>query len=156
MAALAALVVLLAAAASASARNRVLAPPGNSAISQYVEVVPTASGGRPASGIHPGGGSPGAGSQGLLPAATAKALAARGTDGAAVASLARATAPAVGAGKGPIQPLPAGAGASPATSLLKAVTGSSSSGGLGILLPVLLGASVLGAGLLAWRKRRAA
>ncbi|HET6866131.1 MAG TPA: hypothetical protein VFH80_09415, partial [Solirubrobacteraceae bacterium] len=47
-----------------------------------------------------------------------------------------------------------GGGSSPATSVLKSLTGSTSGGGLGPLLPSLLIASVLGAGVLALLRRR--
>ena len=50
-----ALAILLALPAVAEASSRTLAPPGNSGVSQYVETVPTAGGGRPTSTVHPGG-----------------------------------------------------------------------------------------------------
>jgi hypothetical protein len=54
---LATLVLALGASMPAQARNLTIAPPGNSGVSQYVESVPTATGGRPTSTIKPGGGS---------------------------------------------------------------------------------------------------
>jgi hypothetical protein len=168
----------------ASARGRVLAPPGNSGIGQYVEVVPTAGGGQPSNTVHshgaaggvPGGrnggtgGSGGAGGSGgtggsgggAVSPATAKALAAHGNDGKAAASLAAATAPAIahhGAGSstgssGGSGSAASPSGSSPTSSVLKALTGSSG-GGLGPIIPVVLIASLLGAAGLALRRRRA-
>ena len=140
----------------ASARTRTLAPPGNSAISQYVEVVPTASDGRPAATIHPAGGprsgGPGTGQSGPLSRRATAQLDARGQAGRGVASLVRSTAPA-GPGSGRPQALTSGGG-SPVGSVLRALTGSSSSGGLGVLLPLILAASFLGAGAVALLRRR--
>src|SRR2546421_8033190 len=51
--------------ATAIAKRHVIAPPGNSGVSQYVETVPTAQGGRPTSSLHGhGGGGAGGGGGG--------------------------------------------------------------------------------------------
>ena len=47
------LIAALLAPAAASARGVPVVPTGNSAVNQYVEIVPTAAGGRPSSDIHP-------------------------------------------------------------------------------------------------------
>jgi hypothetical protein len=154
-----------------------LAPPGNSGIGQYVESVPTARGSQPINTIHPhhnrshGGGGAG-GSQGGPPSgnssavsnSTAKALAAQGPAGSSAASLAQATAPsrprvqghrANGVSLTPgAQPAEAGGSPSSVNSVLSALTGSSSSGGLGLLLPGLLIVVFLGAAMLAVARYR--
>jgi hypothetical protein len=163
-------------------RHRPLAPPGNSGINQYVESYPTASGNQPTNRVHRhngshgsgptagagggGGGGGGTGGGGGVSNATASALAAQGPSGAAAASLAQATAPSHPrvhrqpvAGPRVIQGNPVAAvGGSPsaASSIFKALTGSSTSGGLGLLLPVLLIIALVGAaGLAVLRHRRA-
>lgn len=147
----------------AIAKRRVLAPPGNSAIGQYVEVIPTASGPTPVSALQGGGGSGGRGGAGALPRSAAKALAARGAAGKAVAKLVRATAPSTGpsarrhsaaaSARPAVRAGSARSAPSAAGSVLKALTGSSPSGGLGLLLPVLLALALVGGGLLALRRR---
>jgi hypothetical protein len=196
-----ALVVLLAVPASAEASGRTLAPPGNSGVGQYVEVVPTVGGGRPSNTVHPvsgtaghpggpggtssgggtsgragggtsggtGGGagagtSPGGtGGGGLITASTQHALAAQGPAGAAAAALAEATAPSRprSSGRlsstGPASPLPPAStsdGSSPAANVFKALSGSTTGGGLGPLLPIALIGSVLAAAVLALVRRR--
>jgi hypothetical protein len=188
-----ALVVLLAVPASAEASGRTLAPPGNSGVGQYVEVVPTVGGGRPSNTVHPvsgtaghpggpggtssgggtsggtGGGagagtSPGGtGGGGLITASTQHALAAQGPAGAAAAALAEATAPSRprSSGRlsstGPASPLPPAStsdGSSPAANVFKALSGSTTGGGLGPLLPIALIGSVLATAVLALVRRR--
>lgn len=172
--------LLLTTPSGASAANRTIAPPGNSAVGQYVESVPTATGGRPTNTIHPHSGSfggpggssggpggssggPGGslGSQGgsssglgagVIPARAARALSARGRAGRSAAELAVATAPhrAKASGNG-------GVGSSPASSVAKALTGSGSSGpGLGVLLPVILVGSAIAGGAISIARRRRA
>jgi hypothetical protein len=175
-----ALVVALGVPASAQARVHTIAPPGNSGVGQYLETVPTAGGAQPSNTVHPvvgalgksgkppgaaatgggagsTGGGAGAGSPGggAISPSTQRSLAAHGPTGAAAAALAQATAPApsrrddLGA-----RASTSGGGSSPAASVLKSLTGSTSSGGLGPLLPSLLVASVLGAAVLALLRRR--
>lgn len=165
-----ALVLALGAPASAQARVHTIAPPGNSGVGQYLETVPTAGGAQPSNTVHPlvgtargSGPNSGAGGTGGSPGgdplspSTRRDLAKRGPAGAAAAALAQATAPTAtrGAGAGARSAV-SGGGASPATSVLKSLTGSSSGSGLGPLLPSLLVLSLLGAALLAVLRRRRA
>ena len=174
--------------APAAARLRVIAPPGNSGVGQYVETVPTAGGGRPTNTVHPvgggshgsggggsvggstgGGGTGGGGSAGgsatggTIAPTTQRALAAHGAAGAAAAAFANATAPsrarpvvshAAGRTRSAVSTPPSANGSSPVGSLLRAVTGSTSNGGLGPLLPVILIGSLFGAAALALLRRR--
>jgi hypothetical protein len=117
---LAALVALLALPAAAHARPL----PSGSAIDEYSEGVPQASGQSPST--ESGNGS--------LPPGTDAALQAKGKDGAAAAKTAKFTAP-----------IPSGGGDS-----------GSGSGGLGILLPLILGASLLTAVAIFVRRRQGA
>lgn len=169
-------VLMISAPASAKRKN---VPLGNSAISQYVEVIPSASGGRPTSNISPpsGGGKTPSGPS-AVPASTSKALASQGPLGAADAAVAQATAPArlphpaanIGQARSTAPPrirgsqartqtnraIPSSGGASPAADVFKALGGASGGGGLGVLLPVILAISVLGGGAVARvRKLRA-
>ena len=149
------LFVLLVLPASALAKPRTIAPPGNSGVSQYQEDVPTAKGNRPTNTIVPGGGSHGGGSSGgTISTSTLRALDKQGSAGRKAAALAEATAP------GSTPPAKSGGantdpGSSPVSSVVKALTGSSSSGGLGPLLPIILIVSLLGAAALALLRRRA-
>jgi hypothetical protein len=168
-----ALVLALGAPASAQARVHTIAPPGNSGVGQYLETVPTAGGAQPSNTVHPvvgavGGSGPRPGSGGpsgtggspaggTISPSTQRALAKRGPTGAAAAALAQATAPPRPrhAEQGAVSAV-SGGGSSPAASVLKTLTGSSSGSGLGPLLPSLLIVSVLGAaGLALLRRRRA-
>ena len=97
------LIVVLLAPAAASARGVPVVPTGNSAVNQYVEIVPTAGGGRPSSDIHPsslGGGARAgvtAGADAVVTAlapSTARVLARDGQAGIQTAAIVRATAPA--------------------------------------------------------------
>ena len=169
-----ALAVALAAPSLAQARVHKIAPPGNSGVGQYVETVPTADGGQPTNTVHPGGvgGSggrggtgrgPGATGGGAIAASTQRALAKQGPTGDATAALAAATAPSrtrPAARSGDARstssgsPSFAGQGSSPSTSVLKALAGSTSGGGLGPLLPIALIGSVLAAAVLTLVRRR--
>ena len=169
-----ALAVVLAAPSLAQARVHKIAPPGNSGVGQYVETVPTADGGQPTNTVHPGGvgGSggrggtgrgPGSTGGGAIASSTQRALAKQGPTGDATAALAQATAPrsarpasasGYGQAKASGSPTSAGQGSSPSTSVLKALTGSSSGGGLGLLLPIALIGSVLTAAVLTLVRRR--
>ncbi len=118
------LLVLLTIPAAALARHRLVFPTGNSSVNQYVEIVPTATGGQPSDKIHPsvvspgsgggtgggsasggssGGGASGSGSAGggstgpngaAVAPSTGSALAKAGSVGLQAAAVARATAPA--------------------------------------------------------------
>jgi len=167
-----ALIALLALPASAVAKGgtETIAPPGNSGVSQYLETIPTAHGGQPTSTVHRGGGhsvaggggngssggSPGGGSS--VSSSTQRALDSQGSAGRTAAAFILATAPSgtrssnqghgSGAtngstGKSSSPAAPEESGASPASSVFHALTGSTSNGGLGSLLPVILIASLL-------------
>ncbi len=164
------------AVAPAQAKNcgsHTVAPPGNSGVNQYVEHVPTACGDKPTSGTQGGGvgggaggpggpGGPGSGSG--ISGQTASQLAKLGAAGKAAAAFAQATAPSRGKGSGGQNgnhgsvsgATAGGSGSSPITSLVKALTGSSSGGGLGTFLPILLVATLIGVtGIALLRRRRA-
>jgi hypothetical protein len=163
-----ALVVAVGATMPAQARVRTIAPPGSSGISQYDETVPTAGGSRPTSTFHSVGvgsrGSGGSGSAGggAIALSTQHALAASGPAGAAAAALAQATAPnrrrpaskRKGRAGALVSASSSGSVASPVGTLLKAVTGSTSRGGFGPVLPIILIGSLLGAAALAFMRRR--
>lgn len=152
---------------AASARSHPIAPPGNSGVNQYVESIPTADGNRPSTSVVPGTGGGGGESGGPsapspLAPTTQRALARQGAEGRRTALVARATAPsglrgsarthgglssarsAGGAGSGP----------SPASAVVKALTGSATSGGLGDMLPAILVLTSVGAVATAIVRRR--
>lgn len=170
-AAVTAAVILASVSASpATAQAGSTIPPGNSAITQYLEPIPTATGSKPStkiqrrkndSGPHSGagtggstGGGPGgggSGGSGALTASVSRAFATHGTDGTAAANFARSTAPSA-AGTSASTP---GATSSPASSVFKALTGSTGGGGLGWLLPALLIVVFVGGGVGAFLRHRA-
>jgi hypothetical protein len=166
--------------ATATARLRTVAPPGDSGISQYAEVVPTAAGATPPRG---GGGALG-GQGGALTAIQRGDLNALGPDGRTLAAVVDATAPqalgvpvasraetrsATGVGRAggsggesegssgspDASSLPSSPTSSPVSIVLGAAAGQGS-GGLGIWLPGFMLVSALGVGVLAVRRRRAA
>ncbi|HLY49017.1 MAG TPA: hypothetical protein VKR21_07460 [Solirubrobacteraceae bacterium] len=154
----------LAVASPAAGQPPTVAPPGNPAVSQYLELVPTVSGAKPSDNVHGShagslatggfGGGPGGG--GVLSHSTVNRLDAHGPLGALTASIALATAPARhGHVGGSVRSSPAGAVTSPSSAVLSAVAGSSGDGGLGVLLPALLAAIVIGGGALALVRRKA-
>jgi hypothetical protein len=148
----------LAAPATASARGGPVFPAGNSSVNQYVEVVPTVTGGRPVTNIHSatgvGGGSgasdrPSGGGASPIAPSTQRSLSRQGTNGAETAAFVRATAPA---GVDRAQTTGATSISSPAapqrsvsSEVLAAISGSATHGGLGPLLPALLIAALLAA-----------
>lgn len=147
--------VVLALALPASAHGqapKTNAPPGNSAIDEYLETVPGASGNRrPA----PPGQSGGAAA---LTAAQRARLERLGPDGKTLADAVDATSPAAAAAKktAPREPVALeGAGRSPARELLDAVGGSDGGGGMGLVLPAILIAALLAAITLVVLRRRA-
>jgi hypothetical protein len=172
------------ASALASKRPKYLAPPGNSALTQYLELVPTAAGPAPPSSPSAHGGASGSltpsqrrelqhsGSEGRLLETVVGATAprsfgagqARAANGHRRSSGAAAAAPSAvqkpGAVSGAAAPATslrlAGAGQSqsPVSAVLSAATGSADGGGIGILLPVLMALGVLGAGLSVVVRRR--
>jgi hypothetical protein len=154
-------VVGVAAAPAVGRAKRTIAPPGNSAVNQYVEDIPTAKGNRPTSTITPGG--PGGGSTGRgassgaggrLSSTAARAFAKHGATGRSAAALASAT----GAGASPPRHVSGatGGGSSPLATLVKDTTGSGSGSGLGAILPVLLIVIAITGAALALKRRRTA
>jgi hypothetical protein len=144
----------------AVARARNVVPPDNSGANQYVEVIPTASGGKPSHRIT--GSSGGSSAQTAIAPSTEQALAQQGTAGVQALALARATAPAglrhaattpaIATAPVTTTPAPAAGGSSPASEVVRAVT--STQGGLGPLLPVILVVTLLGAVALTISQRR--
>jgi hypothetical protein len=149
-------------ASAAAAKPRFLTPPGNSGITQYSEVVPSGAGSTPTGGGHS---SP----AGNVPPAAARALAGRGTARKELLQFVGSTAPN-GAAKAGAR---SGAGANPAgrrgvsaasaanpsgspglLSFVKSL-GGGGSGGMGVILPLILAAALLGAALALWARRRA-
>jgi MYXO-CTERM domain-containing protein len=132
--------------------------------------VPTAKGNRPSATIVPGGGSHGPGSSGgAISAGTVRTLDGQGSAGRQAVALAEAAAPVADAtsrssrrpGAKVKAPTAPGAnvsqqpsGASPITGAVNALTGSSSGGGLGPVLPIILIASLFGVAMLALLRRR--
>lgn len=177
-----ALILAMGMPASAQARVHTIAPPGNSGVGQYLETLPTAGGGQPTNTVHPVGGVGGSGGPrrpggtggtggtnrtggtggtgsstgSAISPSTARTLAHEGSTGSAAAALAQATAPNPirGTSRRVTSAIATSSGSSPATSVLKTLTGSSSGGGLGPLLPLVLIGSLLGAAVLALVRRR--
>jgi hypothetical protein len=176
-----AVVLALPAAASARGHHKSVFPTGNSGINQYLEVVPSATGGQPANTIHThhngGGGAAGGGgssgssgggpSGGAVAPSTTHALASSGALGSTAAALAQASAPSgvhgISSSTGSHtrahgnEPPAASQGAVPhhstASGVLDAFTGSASHGGLGSLLPALLIVCAVGAIVAVIRRR---
>ena len=147
--AIAALVVLaLALPALAHAQApQTNAPPGNSAVDEYLETVPGASGNaRPRP--------PAQGGDTVLSAAERARLERLGADGKTLADAIEATAPK-SATSDP-GALGESAGRSPARELLDAVGGNDGGSGMGIVLPAILVAALLAAIMLVLLRRRSA
>lgn len=153
-------------AAAASAER--LVPPENSAANQYAETYPTAAGNAPS------GTAPAPSPAKVLGARNAGRLEGLGPQGRAAAALAAATAPAQsvagrgvtasrsgagsrgaaanggGPGAGPAQP----SASSGLSQVIAQATGSSSSGQMGLLLPLIVVAAVAWSVAYLWRRRR--
>lgn len=112
-----------------------LVPPGNSAANQYTETLPGPGGGSPSSEVKSG-----APPAKVLGAANAARLEALGPEGQAAARLAATTAPhAVGKGEpGGVKAAPVPSGSSGLGQVLRQLTGTSGSGGMGLLLPLVI------------------
>jgi hypothetical protein len=157
--ALVALALALASPALAQSPNTE-APPGNSAIDEYLETVPGAGGD---SNPGPQGGDGGGNGGGATDAAQQK-LARMGPDGRALARLVAATGPAAAGNVRTHRAAPAerpvalsltGAHAgSPVGAALAAAVGRDDGGGLGLLLPAILLGSVAGVIVLVVLRRR--
>jgi hypothetical protein len=166
LAQLVSLVVLLSvlAPAAATAATHTNAPPGNSAIDEYLETVPDASGGaRPRP--------PRAHAGATLSPAQRSALQARGAEGEKLARVVDATAPppagapahgrastggSASASAPPERAAPrdTSAGRSPVAATLAAATGSDDGSSLGALLPAILVVSLIGTLAAFGRSRR--
>ncbi|MEJ7783697.1 MAG: hypothetical protein WKF96_02765 [Solirubrobacteraceae bacterium] len=156
-----ALVLLALPAAARAQAPQTNAPPGNSAIDEYLETVPGATGNqRPGDPRAGGGGSAG----GSLPSGGRARLERLGPDGKVLADAVEATTPSgsppAGSPKGSAQtrdaqdPSPGGQGRSPVAEVLDAATGQDGGGGMGALLPGILLASLLGVIALVVLRRR--
>jgi hypothetical protein len=127
----------------------VLAPPGHAGTNQYVEVIPTSGGDAAPPGTVRGSGNSNASGSALAPfgrgAKGDARLAKLGKDGQAAAALAASTAPTPAPGKerelGAAAAASAGGGS--VASGLSHALGSSDTGGLGLLLPLLLATAFL-------------
>ncbi|MEJ7825959.1 MAG: hypothetical protein WKF48_11045 [Solirubrobacteraceae bacterium] len=125
------------------------APAGNSAVDEYLETAPGASGNtRPRRPGQQGAGA-------LAPAARAR-LERLGPDGRALASAVDATSPGTRQGSTGELRAPSGDGRAPAREVLGAVDGDDGGSGMGLLLPAILIAVLLAAIALALLRRRAA
>ena len=160
---LATIALLLAAPAAAAAKAppHTNAPPGNSAIDEYLETVPGAGGDtrpRPPRGRGEQGGSS------LSPAQRAE-LRAHGAEGEILSRVVDATsppetdpasapAPAPVSARAPVTPHAASAGRSPVAATLTAATGSDAGSSLGPLLAAILLVSLLAAVVAIGRSRR--
>lgn len=149
--ALCAATLILGLAGVAQAKN---VPPGLSGAEQYVETTPTATGGKPTSdGGGGGSNSPGA----VIGQANADHLSALGADGAAAARLAAEGAPTNAGSRAAGGAAPAQSDSSPsgARQVFGQLTGTSSSGGMGALLPLLIATGAIAATAFAIGRRRA-
>ena len=149
---------LLASLSSAALAQDTNAPPGNSGVDQYLETVPEAGGNRPASDRN----------SSQLPAGTAKRLRAAGSDGQAVANLVASSGPhsakkpSAGSPEERAQvrrarPRSDATAARPRkvpATIAAPTLGGSGSGGMGLLLPLLLGLSTVAALLFVLHRRR--
>lgn len=143
------------------------APPGNSGVNQYVEVVPGVGCNHPTSG--PGSGNGGHQTGGTLPSSTSRQLAASGGAGEAVQQLvassgtggassgtsARRTRGHGSAGSSPTVGRQINAsGRSPLSALLHPILTGAGAGGLGLILPVGLACILAFTVLVALLRRR--
>jgi hypothetical protein len=149
---LALVMLVLPVASVAAAPGRV--PPGNSAASQYHETLPGAGGNEQTRDI---GGEGGRAPAKVLGHANAARLEALGPEGRAAAQFAAQSAPnntarqphGVGGASNP-------SGSSALSQVLGQLTGSSGSGGMGLLLPLLIAMTIVGAAAYALGRRRIA
>ena len=146
--------LLIALPSSAGAQTpQTNAPPGNSAIDEYLETVPGATGNqRPRTPS-------GDGSDATLTPAQRARLERLGPDGKALADAVDATAPAptkAGEGRAPAIAPDSAQGRSPLSEVLDAATGDDGGGGMGIVLPAILLLTLFGVIALAVARRRSA
>lgn len=136
-------------------------PPGNSAVNQYTETFPTARGGETTKRGSKVAARPHRSPVEALGRDKVRELAAQGPVGRDVAAVVAATAPntaqpdrggPVRAGPGAKEP----EGSSGLREVIAQATGSSDSGEMGLLLPVLVLAAIAGSAFYFWRQRRQA
>lgn len=129
---------------------------GNSEIDQYLESVPGACGDRrPGAGNEGTEGGSGTNASTSVPPAAAAALEALGADGAAAVAVAEATSAGDrGAAAEDRGESASGDAPSPTGLVGDALSGSADDGGLGLLLPLILGLVALGGVALAIARRR--
>lgn len=152
---IAGLLLALLAAAPALAQDKTVAPPGNSGVDEYLEVVPGAGGDTPASGGATGGSGGSQTPSSTLGSKTATQLEQLGTDGKKAAQLAAAGAPTDRAtarkrAKSDVLGSEAEQGKSIASdggdrvgTIATALSGEG--GGMGLLFPLLLGGTLAAA-----------
>lgn len=143
--ALPALVALLLLALPATAPAQTNAPPGNSAIDQYLETVPGATGNQVPR-------KPGTGKRILTPEQRAE-LERLGPDGKILADAIEATAPPAPESRQRID-VDGVEGRSPVEAILDAVAGGDGGEGMGIFLPLILLGSLIGVIVLVLLRRR--
>jgi hypothetical protein len=165
---IAAVFLALFVAAPALAQDKTVAPPGNSGVDEYLEVVPGAGGDKPASGGGTGGGSSGSSTtqspRTTLGSKTATQLAQLGSDGKKAAELAAAGAPTdratarkrdksrvLGTQTEPGKSIASDGGGGRVGTIATALSGEG--GGMGLLFPLLLAGTLAAAiALLAARR----
>lgn len=141
---------VLALACAPPAAGDTIAPPGNSGVDQYLEVVPTAKGnGKPS------------GTRKALPPKVRRELANRGETGRQLQRVVETTAPAPVRSRPERDDKPASSsppvrGDSPLSSATKVLTDGSGGGGMGLALPALLIVSTAVLAAVALRRRRTA
>lgn len=141
------LAILLGLASSAGAQE-VNAPPGNSAVDEYLETVPGATGNQPTNRST---------DRSALPAAERRALERQGADGRAAADLAESVGPRAAARTDAAEAsgtaaLPRADSGGVVDPLRRAATGSEE--GMGLWLPILLALGAIGAvAAVLWRRR---
>jgi hypothetical protein len=136
-------VLLLIAAPAADAAPTTI-PPGHSGASQYTETLPTAGGEKKTDAIQgggpgggEGGGSPPASPEQALGSENARRLEKLGPEGKAAARLAATGATGPGGARHGSR-LASDGGSSPLKQIAGELTGTSGSGGMGLLLPLLI------------------
>ena len=143
------LVLLLAPGGATAQAPQTNAPPGNSAIDEYLETVPGATGNQ-------GPRQPGSGGGSVLSPAERARLEKLGPDGKALADAVDATAPAPAKAKSGGTTIDTGKveGRSPIAAVLDAAVGSDGGSGMGFMLPAILLATLLGVIALVVLRRR--
>lgn len=148
------LMALLIPATASAAAPRAM-PPGVSGANQYIETLPGPAGNVPTESLGGEGRGKRTPAQ-VLGRSEAAQLEALGPDGRAAARLAAATAPGRGDGRAGGREATNPSGASPVNQIVGQVSGTSGSGGMGLLLPALIASAAVAAAAYALGRRRAA